>query len=98
MNLREKIKVIGQTILELTGIYKSEKKIISGVCKGLAERFKWNASVVRILWLLTVPFTLGGTLLIYIILMFIMPYKNNNVIDKYNKNNNDYIDVNSREL
>jgi phage shock protein PspC (stress-responsive transcriptional regulator) len=47
-------------------------KVIAGVCAGLAERFGWNANVVRLLFLLSCLLP-GPQFLIYIVLWVIMP-------------------------
>jgi phage shock protein C len=45
---------------------------IAGVCMGLARRFGWNVTLLRIVWLLLFLFAGTGGLL-YIILWIIMP-------------------------
>lgn len=45
---------------------------IAGVCAGLAQRFGWNVTLLRLLWLLAVLF-LGTGVVAYIILWIIMP-------------------------
>lgn len=45
---------------------------IAGVCLGLARRFGWNVTLLRIVWLLLFLFGgVGG--LLYIILWIVMP-------------------------
>ncbi|MBF0714006.1 PspC domain-containing protein [Gemella sp. GH3] len=96
MKFLEKVKIVLSTLLKIVGVYKSDKGYITGVCSGIAERFNINPTIVRLLWLISIPVSLTGTLLVYIILSIIMPRK-----DNYQQNNyygNDYIDVNSREI
>ena len=53
--------------------YKSHKKMICGVCGGIAEYFKIDPTIVR---LLTVLLSLGGIglgIIVYIIAAVIMP-------------------------
>ena len=47
-------------------------KVIAGVCAGLAQRFGWNANVVRLLFLLSCLLP-GPQFLIYLVLWVIMP-------------------------
>ena len=47
-------------------------KVIAGVCAGLAQRFGWNANVVRLLFLLSCLLP-GPQFVIYLILWAIMP-------------------------
>ena len=47
-------------------------KVIAGVCAGLAERFGWNANVVRLLFVLSCILP-GPQFLIYIALWILMP-------------------------
>lgn len=49
-----------------------EDKVIAGVCAGLAERFEWNANVVRVLFLLSCLLP-GPQFAIYLVLWVIMP-------------------------
>lgn len=53
---------------------RSEDKIIAGVCGGLAEFFGWDATLVRVLYVvgsfLSVAFP---GILVYVVLWMIMP-------------------------
>jgi phage shock protein PspC (stress-responsive transcriptional regulator) len=53
---------------------RSRRRVIAGVCAGLAEWLGWDISLVRILYLLLSILSAGfpGTLL-YIILWIVMP-------------------------
>ena len=55
-------------------LYKSDNKMIDGVCAGFAEYFEFDPTLVRLAWVL---FTLlgGAGILAYIIAMIIMPRK-----------------------
>ncbi|MEK6440399.1 MULTISPECIES: PspC domain-containing protein [unclassified Pseudonocardia] len=46
--------------------------IIAGVCAGLAERFGWNVSVVRLLFLLSLILP-GSQVIVYLVLWLLMP-------------------------
>ncbi|MCA1676877.1 MAG: PspC domain-containing protein [Actinobacteria bacterium] len=46
--------------------------VIAGVCAGLAERFGWNANMVRLLFLLSCLLP-GPQFVIYLVLWVIMP-------------------------
>ena len=47
-------------------------KVIAGVCAGLAQRFGWNANVVRLLFLLSCLLP-GPQFLIYVVLWVVIP-------------------------
>ena len=47
-------------------------KVIAGVCAGLAQRFGWNANVVRLLFLLSCLLP-GPQFVIYLVLWVMMP-------------------------
>ena len=47
-------------------------KVIAGVCAGLAQRFGWNANVVRLLFLLSCLLP-GPQFVIYLVLWVLMP-------------------------
>lgn len=47
-------------------------RMLAGVCRGVANRFGWNVTVVRVLTVLAVVF-FGLSLWIYILLWFLMP-------------------------
>jgi phage shock protein C len=57
-------------------LYRSNDKIIGGVCGGLAEWFGWDPTLVRIGYvLLSIISAAFPGLLVYIILWIIMPVK-----------------------
>lgn len=47
-------------------------KVIAGVCAGIADRFGWNPTVVRLVFLLSCLLP-GPQFLIYVVLWVIMP-------------------------
>jgi phage shock protein PspC (stress-responsive transcriptional regulator) len=47
-------------------------KVIAGVCAGLAQRFGWNANVVRLVFLLSCLLP-GPQFVIYLVLWVLMP-------------------------
>jgi phage shock protein PspC (stress-responsive transcriptional regulator) len=47
-------------------------RVIAGVCAGLAERFGWNANLVRLVFLLSCLLP-GPQFVIYIVLWVLMP-------------------------
>ncbi|MDT3404612.1 PspC domain-containing protein [Mucilaginibacter terrae] len=56
-------------------LYRDEQnKMIGGVCKGLADYFDIDVSIVRAIFLLFLVLK-GGGVLIYIILMIVLPKK-----------------------
>ena len=49
-------------------------RTLAGVCKGLAEYFDLDVTLVRVVWLLIALFTAGfGALIAYIALWIVMP-------------------------
>ncbi|KAA8441957.1 PspC domain-containing protein [Weissella paramesenteroides] len=56
-------------------LYRSKNhRIIAGVVGGLAERFGWNVTLLRFIWILLTITPLPG-LIIYLILWLILPEK-----------------------
>jgi phage shock protein PspC (stress-responsive transcriptional regulator) len=51
-----------------------EGAVISGVCKGLAAYLNMDASIVRILFIVLAVLTGGAWILVYIVMMFVIPY------------------------
>lgn len=51
----------------------TSNKLLSGVCSGIADYFKIDATLVRIIWALTVIFGFGSGIIIYIVFAFVMP-------------------------
>jgi phage shock protein PspC (stress-responsive transcriptional regulator) len=49
-----------------------DKKIF-GICGGIANYFGWDATVVRLIFVIGTILGFGSFILIYIILMFLMP-------------------------
>lgn len=47
-------------------------RLIGGVCAGIAERFGWNVSLVRLLTVLSVLIP-GPQVIIYVICWFVIP-------------------------
>jgi phage shock protein PspC (stress-responsive transcriptional regulator) len=57
-------------------LYRDEhKKVIGGVCAGLADYFGIDVSIVRAIFLLTLILK-GGGLLVYIVLWIVLPKRN----------------------
>lgn len=54
-------------------LYRSDKGVIAGVCAGIAESFKLNATLVRTIFLLLVFCSFGAAAIAYLILWFLMP-------------------------
>jgi phage shock protein PspC (stress-responsive transcriptional regulator) len=47
-------------------------RVLAGVCAGLANRFGWNANVVRLLFILSLLLP-GPQLLVYLVLWVVIP-------------------------
>ena len=56
-------------------LYRSNDRVLAGVCAGVAEHLNLEAKLVRIIWLLCAVFA-GFGVILYIILWIIMPQKN----------------------
>jgi phage shock protein PspC (stress-responsive transcriptional regulator) len=56
--------------------------MVSGVCNGLAARFGFDVTLIRVIFVVLAIATSGGFALIYIALMFLIPYDTN--IEKIN--------------
>lgn len=54
---------------------RSNKKVLAGVCGGLAEHFGLNASAMRIVFILLLFLTFSAVGIAYLILWAIMPNK-----------------------
>lgn len=66
------------------GFYKMRaNKQVSGVLAGLADKFDWDLSLTRILFVLTVLFTNVPALIIYIVLAIFLPYKEDLLEERY---------------
>lgn len=60
----------------MTKYYKMRKgKIVSGVLAGLADKFKMDATLARVLFAIFFLITEGTALFLYILLSVILPYK-----------------------
>ena len=57
-----------------------EKKMLAGVCGGVAEYFSLDPTIVRILWVLVSWFA-GTGIIAYIICAFVVPEKEDDIID-----------------
>jgi len=57
------------------GIYRSsDRKILAGVCAGLADKFNMPVALIRVLWVL-LSFAAGLGIISYIIIAMTMPAK-----------------------
>ena len=54
---------------------RSEDRMLAGVCAGIAEYFGWDATLLRIVYILATFFTAFAGVIIYIILWIVMPGK-----------------------
>lgn len=55
----------------------STNRMLAGVCAGIAEYFKIDASLVRLLWVLATFASFGLGILVYIIFIFVLPEETN---------------------
>ena len=54
-------------------LHRSEDKMILGVCKGIAEEYNYDVSLVRILTVVLGLISAGTVLVVYIVLGVILP-------------------------
>lgn len=54
-------------------LFRSQEKVLGGVCGGIAEYLGMDPTVVRIIFLLLSLFGFGTGILVYVILWIIMP-------------------------
>lgn len=54
-------------------VKSSYDKKIAGVCGGIARFFGLDTTLVRVVFALSTIFSLGTTVLVYLVLMFVMP-------------------------
>ena len=50
----------------------SSQKMVAGVCGGVAEYLGWDATIVRVIWVI-LTLAGGSGLLLYLILWLLMP-------------------------
>ena len=64
------------------GLYRSNQNtMIAGVMGGIAERFGWNVTFVRIIFVLVSVFSAAFPgILVYLILWFLIPKQDSNSI------------------
>ena len=58
-------------------LYRSNDRVLGGVCAGLAEYFDFDPTLVRVAYVLLTLCTAFSGLLAYIILWIVMPDKRN---------------------
>lgn len=68
----------------MTEFYKLRRhKAVSGVLAGLSDKFKWDVSLVRVLYVLTILLTNVPGVIIYLILAVVLPYKEDLLEEQY---------------
>jgi len=93
-------------------LYKSKKnKIVCGVCGGIGEYFKWDPTIVRLVFAAMVFFSSGAGIIAYIIAALIIPshddydceedienLKSANAEDTYSENQSDKTSYSDKEF
>ena len=54
-------------------LYRSDKRMIAGVCAGIGEYFNVDPTIIRIAWVLGTLFSMGLGIVAYIISWIIIP-------------------------
>ena len=68
---------------EVKKLYRStEQKMVAGVCGGIAEYFKLDVSIIRILWVLATFITAGVGILVYIGMVILFHENPDKIEDK----------------
>ena len=61
-------------IRQIKRLSRSRKdRMLGGVCGGLAEYFEVDPTIVRLIWILLIFFSMGGAILAYLIAWVIIP-------------------------
>lgn len=74
--------------MKSSGLYRSRKRhMIAGVMGGIAERFGWNANLLRVIFVLVSVISAAfPVILVYLVLWLLIP-KENIAIDQYRTTN-----------
>lgn len=75
-------------------LYRSNNRVLAGVCAGLAEHFGFDAKLVRIITILCCFFA-GAPVVAYLILWILMPEKKGG--ESYAERMKDRLDDRARE-
>ena len=59
--------------MEKRRLTRSNNRMITGVCSGIADYFGWDITLVRIVYVLATFFTVFSGGIVYLILWLIMP-------------------------
>lgn len=71
-------------------LYKTDEgSVIGGVCKGFAEVYDWDVSIVRLVTLVLL-FAAGMPLVIYLIMWIVLPDKKDVITEGYVDPKDDY--------
>ncbi len=54
-------------------LYRSNSKMIAGICAGIAEYFEVDPTIIRIVYAILTVFTLFSGIIVYLILWIIIP-------------------------
>lgn len=54
-------------------LVRSNKRMIAGVCAGVAEKLGWSVALVRMLWVVLAFAGLGSPVVFYAVLWIVMP-------------------------
>ena len=80
----KKVKVEDVFDVENKKLYRSQtQRMLGGVCGGLADYFNWDASLVRILWVVGTVISYGMGIIVYVIMLIVFPEEPEK-IDKVN--------------
>jgi phage shock protein C len=81
----KKVKVEDVIDVENKKLYRSRsKKMLGGVCGGLADYFGLDVSLIRILWVVGTLISYGMGLLAYVIMLIVFPEEQEKANDRIN--------------
>jgi len=60
---------------DMSNLYRSNDRVIAGVCAGISEHFGWDTGTIRIITLILILFG-GVSIWVYVIFWIILPSRN----------------------
>lgn len=62
-------------ISNMSNLYRSNDRVIAGVCAGISEHFGWDTATIRLITLILILFG-GVSVWVYVIFWIILPSRN----------------------
>jgi phage shock protein C len=65
---------LNRTNWRIARLHRSvRERMLAGICGGMAEYFRIDPTIVRIIWVVAAFLSLGIVVLLYVILIFVIP-------------------------